>query len=263
MKEQKDVLLTQFATHIITSGDLKRSTLNRYMTLIERFFLFLNQKNISFATATQNDVYHFIDDMIARKLTVDLITETMTALRKFTAFTHQALGYKNITQGIRMPVKTQSLSLSKDDIRKIIKRAEQDELLSLRNRLIIYLYYYHRLPTQSIAELQEEHVSFERAALFDAKKNITVLCADIWAELLREYMTERISFKSFFYTQSYNHVYPLSFQSIGTIAKNALSYLYEPKKQKIYATQIKSSISSRAIYLKKLYEKNHPRTQSL
>ena len=136
-----------------------KSTLNSYYFAIKDFFNFLVSNNLSNTKFNNNNIQHFINE-ISKKNTPQTINSKIFAIKKYIAYLREN---KNIVIDFDInPIKmnTKKTITPIGDINKLInyiEKANKNELIKNRDKLIIKLLYYVGAKTNDIIKLKKKH----------------------------------------------------------------------------------------------------------
>lgn len=152
-------------------------------------------------------------------------------------------------------------------IRKIILHIVNDRKASLRDCLIVYLYYAYHLSPKTLSQLRHTHVDSQRGALFDPEKKVTMLLPRPWAQRLRAYF--RMSDKgapALFYARTKTANFALSPQAVMNVVRTATRAALDTTEYGDIPQVLKESSSSLTVSsyhetLRTLYKQRHPRAQ--
>ncbi|MEO2154263.1 MAG: site-specific tyrosine recombinase/integron integrase [Nanoarchaeota archaeon] len=187
MNDIKEIL-ELYKSELEINGQTKK-TIKTYSFFIEKFLLFLKEKNKDIYSIEKRDIKEFLlKTHSQKKYSSKTIYNMILALKSFLRFIER----EDLAKELRLPRLPKPLpkALSKEEVKKLINQAD-----NIRDKLLILLFYSTGLRVSEVRNLNINDINFEDKFLIvrrgKGQKDRVIPLPDKVIELLKEYLKWR------------------------------------------------------------------------
>ena len=282
---------TKYQEYLKYELNYSEYTIKNYLIHITKFFDYLASKKINYDKLSKDNIIDYLKYLDAKKYTNRSISLILSSIRSFFDFLFsEKVIDKNIFNLVHNPKLEKKLPnfLSYEEYRNIYDSIEEDNVLNIRNKLIIELLYATGMRVSELVNLQTESINYNDKSirlLGKGKKERIVYYGEYAEKILAKYLDVRNSNSEFLILNNKgnkitvrgvekiidkisitaavkNHVTPHTFRH--TFATHLLNYGADIKSvqellghSSLNTTEIYTHITND--YLKEVYLKNMPR----
>lgn len=156
MKQNKQILISQYLQYIKTEKNLSQNTLAAYKNDLDQFALYLNQNNIDVWPTDPASIDAYLEQQRNNKK-VSSISRILSALRKFYRWLDtQKILSKNPMYEIDMPKKEYRMptSLTQKEVKLIFDQIDINSKMGLRDKALLELMYATGMQVSEVINLK-------------------------------------------------------------------------------------------------------------
>lgn len=156
--------IESFLKYLTQERRYSKKTIEAYQEDLKTYYLFLDEKKISYQKITNDEIRRFLKYLNSKKYSKNTISRLLSTLRHYYNYLiTQKIVFKNPFKVIRNPKKDKRMPnfLQYDELEKIINSIELTDEFNIRNRLIIELLYATGLRVSELSNLKIADFNFK------------------------------------------------------------------------------------------------------
>lgn len=156
--------IESFLKYLTQERRYSKKTVEAYQEDLKTYYLFLDEKKISYQKITNDEIRRFLKYLNSKKYSKNTISRLLSTLRHYYNYLiTQKIVFKNPFKVIRNPKKDKRMPnfLQYDELEKIINSIELTDEFNIRNRLIIELLYATGLRVSELSNLKIADFNFK------------------------------------------------------------------------------------------------------